>query len=128
MYNAIDCKCKNHKDTDFCWRHRGQIKKSTEIIVEENNIVEVVVMSPQVNRSVVAEVDMPAPSVVKSVEASNVEISEVSKLDESTFAPVITDSAVHGEDHTSDLKELNNHDDGEYDLDLTQEAYEIELK
>ncbi|DBA03834.1 TPA: hypothetical protein N0F65_005724 [Lagenidium giganteum] len=93
--------CKLARNKERCEKH--PIINDQEIIVAESNIVEE--MPPQVNTPVVAEVvDTSAPSVIKPVEASNVKVSKVPDLDESNVAPVITDSAVYGEEYNSDLK------------------------
>lgn len=91
--------CKLARNKERCGKH-PIITDEEEIIVAESNI-EIVEMQPHVNTPVVAEVDMPAPSVIKPVEASNVEVSKVPELDESNVAPVVTDSAVYGEEYNS---------------------------
>ncbi|KAL7679287.1 hypothetical protein Plhal304r1_c082g0167331 [Plasmopara halstedii] len=90
-----------------------------EIIVAESNIVEEI--SPQVSTPVVAEVvDTPAPSLIKPVEASNIEVSKVSQLDEPIVAPAVTENVVNGEEYNPELKILYNSDD-EYDTDNEDE-------
>ncbi|KAF1780181.1 hypothetical protein GQ600_12149 [Phytophthora cactorum] len=114
--NGEQCKLSPKKER--CGKHPININQ--EIIVVERNIVED--MPPQVNTPVIAEVvDMPAPSVIKPVEDSNVELSKVPEMNESIVIPVISDDTVYGEDYSSDLK-LNNYAfDDEYDSDASDD-------
>lgn len=57
MCSFDDCTGSNFKDTTFCWKHRGQIKKIAENNVEVS-IVGVEEMPPQVSTPVIEVVDM----------------------------------------------------------------------
>ena len=105
--------CKLARNKERCAKHPIIIDQ--EIIVAESNIVEVE-MPPQtqVNTAVVAEVDMPAPSVIEPVEASSMKVKEVQELEKSNVEPVIADATVYEEDQSSNL-ELNNSRDEEED-------------
>ncbi|GMF34696.1 unnamed protein product [Phytophthora lilii] len=77
---------------------------------EQNNLEISIVeeMSPRVSTPANTEVvDTPAPSVIKPVEVSNVEVSKVPELDQSIVEPVIAEGVVYEDDQSSDL-ELNN--------------------
>ncbi|GMF35748.1 unnamed protein product [Phytophthora lilii] len=68
-------------------------------------------MPPQVGTPAIAEVvDTQAPSVIKPVEVSNVEVSKVPELDQSIVEPVIAEGVVYKEDQSSDLELINSID------------------